>query len=174
MFKKIAHKAKQTLKTVMLYGSAMIVAAAILVATLYFGAYKLIMAVQLNNGTCPIAQEVKAEEVAPVQIEVVDVSKGVITEVSAYNSVEAQTDSTPCIGATGEDICKRYQKTGECLIGNNSHPLGSIAYIEHIGQCTVVDRMNAKYANRVDIFMDKDIDRAVNFGLQNLAITWVK
>jgi 3D (Asp-Asp-Asp) domain-containing protein len=172
MFKRIAHKAKQTAKVVALYGSAMIVAAAILVATLYWGTYKLIMAVQLNH-SCQTVVTTTTPEIAPAKIEVIDVSKGVITEVSAYNSVSGQTDDTPCIAADGSDICKRYQ-AGECIIATNSKPFGTIGYVEKIGQCTVADHMNSRFKNRVDIFMDKDVARAVNFGLQNLAITWVE
>lgn len=172
MLNKFARKAKHAAKVAALYGSAMVVAAALLVATLYWGSYKLIMAVQLNQPNCQVVATT-TPEIAPAQIEVIDVSHGIITEVSAYNSVPEQTDGSPCIAADNSDICKRYQ-AGECIIATNSKPLGSIAYIDKIGQCTVADRMASRYQNRVDVFMDKDVDRALAFGVQNLAITWVK
>lgn len=103
------------------------------------------------------------------EIEIVDVSTGVIREVTAYNSVESQTDSTPCIAADGTDICKRYQ-AGELICAANFVPLGTKIYVDHYGLCTVADRMNKRYPNRVDVFFDKDIDRAVRFGLQRLMV----
>lgn len=103
------------------------------------------------------------------EIEIVDVSTGVIREVTAYNSVECQTDSTPCIAADGTDICKRYQ-AGELICAANFVPLGTKIYVDHYGLCTVADRMNKRYPNRVDVFFDKDIDRAVRFGLQRLMV----
>lgn len=103
------------------------------------------------------------------EIEIVDVSTGVIREVTAYNSVEWQTDSTPCIAADGTDICLRYQ-AGELICAANFVPLGTKIYVDHYGLCTVADRMASKHPNRVDIFFDKDIDRAIKFGLQRLLI----
>lgn len=103
------------------------------------------------------------------EIEIVDVSTGVIREVTAYNSVEWQTDSTPCIAADGTDICLRYQ-AGELICAANFVPLGTKIYVDHYGLCTVADRMNKKHPNRVDVFFDKDVDRAISFGLQRLLI----
>jgi len=40
--------------------------------------------------------------------------------VSAYNSLPAQTDSTPCITASGLDVCARYEKLNdEDIIATN-------------------------------------------------------
>lgn len=94
---------------------------------------------------------------------------GTIREVSAYNSVSGQTDSSPCIGADGTDLCQRHEK-GECIVASNAYPLGSKVTVEKIGICTVADRMNRRYQNRVDIFMNKDIKRAINFGVQRLKV----
>jgi len=103
------------------------------------------------------------------EIEIVDVSTGTIREVTAYNSVEWQTDSTPCIAADGTDICLRYQ-AGELICAANFVPLGTKLYVDKYGLCTVADRMNSRYSNRVDVFFDKDIDRAIRFGLQKLMV----
>lgn len=111
----------------------------------------------------------KIEKAQAKGIEVVDVSTGTIREITAYNSVEWQTDSTPCIAADGTDICLRYQ-AGECIIAANFVPLGTKLYIDKIGLCTVADRMNKRYSNRVDIFFDKDVERATKFGLQRLLV----
>ena len=95
--------------------------------------------------------------------------KGVTREVSAYNSVSAQTDNSPCIGATGQNLCELQKKVG-CIVASNAYPLYSKIKIDKIGVCTVLDRMNSRYKNRVDVFMDKDIERAVKFGVQRLEV----
>lgn len=95
--------------------------------------------------------------------------RGLVREVSAYNSVPEQTDASPCISADGTDICRRYKK-GECIVATNAYPLKTRLRIDRIGDCTVADRTHARYSHRVDLFMDKDIEGAVNFGVQKLTV----
>lgn len=118
-----------------------------------------------DSGSVYIIHEAKASPI----IEIIDVKSGIIREVTAYNSVEWQTDATPCIAADGTDVCKRYQ-AGECIVAANFAKLGSKIYIDKIGLCTVADRMASKHSNRVDVFFDKDVDRAIKFGLQRLLV----
>jgi 3D (Asp-Asp-Asp) domain-containing protein len=92
-----------------------------------------------------------------------------IREVSAYNSVPEQTDSTPCISADGTDICKRHKK-GECIVASNAYPLNTRLRIENIGDCIVADRTHPRFRHRVDLFMDKDVRGAKNFGVRKLTI----
>lgn len=96
----------------------------------------------------------------------------VIREVTAYNSLPEQTDSTPCISADGTDICKRFEK-GENICATNAYELGTKLYVENFGECTVADRMNKRFANRVDLFFNKDKDRAVAFGKQKLEVSLI-
>lgn len=95
-----------------------------------------------------------------------------IREVTAYNAgVEAQTDDTPCIGASGDDICQLLEE-GKNICAANFVPLGSLLYIEKIGECLVLDRMAEKFKNRVDVAMRSgEIERALKFGKQNLAVS---
>ena len=95
--------------------------------------------------------------------------KRTVREVSAYNSVSWQTDTTPCISADGTDICKRYKK-GECIVATNAYPLNTRLRIESIGDCTVADRPHSRIRQRVDLFMDKDVTGAKNFGVKKLTI----
>lgn len=95
--------------------------------------------------------------------------KRMVREVSAYNSVPEQTDSTPCISADGSDICQRHKK-GECIVASNAYPLNTRLRIESIGDCTVADRMHPRFGHRVDVFMDKDVHGAKNFGVRRLSI----
>ena len=71
--------------------------------------------------------------------------------VTGYNTVPAQTDSTPCIAASGANICGRRD---------------AVACPRHISLGTVVeirgttyvceDRLAKKYDSRFDISCDKD------------------
>lgn len=74
------------------------------------------------------------------------------TYVTGYNTVPAQTDDTPCIAASGANICGR-RDTVACppLL-----KLGSIVEIR--GKKYVCeDRMARKYRGRFDINCDKDM-----------------
>jgi hypothetical protein len=72
--------------------------------------------------------------------------------VTGYNTVTGQTDSTPCIAASGADICGRRD---------------AVACPRHIGLGTTVeirgatyvceDRLAKKYDSRFDISCDKDM-----------------
>jgi hypothetical protein len=72
--------------------------------------------------------------------------------VTGYNTVAGQTDSTPCIAASGADICGRRD---------------AVACPRHIGFGTIVeirgttyrceDRLAKKFDRRFDISCDKDM-----------------
>lgn len=85
--------------------------------------------------------------------------------VTAYNTVEHQTDSAPCIAADGSNICG----SSECVVANNALALGTMIELEGFGDCVVRDRMNARYsAEYMDVSFDKDEPRAWAFGVQHL------
>ncbi len=91
--------------------------------------------------------------------------------VTAYNAGdETQTDSTPCIAANNEDICKALERD-EKICAANFVPLGTHLWIETLGFFTVVDRMNKRYPNNVDIAMVKhEKKKALIFGRQKLNV----
>lgn len=85
--------------------------------------------------------------------------------VTAYNSLPWQTDDTPCITASGMDICERNT---EDIIATNLWylPFGTKVrlpdlYGDKIFQ--IEDRMNKRYSRRVDIWM-KEYTDAKSFG----------
>ena len=94
-----------------------------------------------------------------------------IRVVTAYNAGDPrQTDDTPCISASGENICKALAK-GKKRCAANFVPLGSRLYVEKIGVCLVTDRTNKRYRNRVDIAMQRDeYHKARRFGRQKLTV----
>lgn len=95
----------------------------------------------------------------------------VLREVTAYNVGDRkQTDRTPCIGATGVDLCRLVDR-GLNVCAANFVDLGTTLVIEEFGECRVLDRMNSRYSHRVDIAMRKDeVRKAVEFGLQQRVV----
>ena len=104
-------------------------------------------------------------------LEAIDVSEGVIREVTAYNVGDpAQTDDSPCIGASGQDLCKLVDQ-GVKVCAANFVPLGSKLYVQNVGECLVLDKMAEKHPNRVDVAMKTaEKQRALKFGLQRLEV----
>lgn len=87
--------------------------------------------------------------------------------VSAYNSQPSQTDSSPCITASGLNVCERGAE--DIIATNFMHlPFGAKVRFPELfgGKIFIVhDRMNVKYSNTMDIWL-KDYDEAVSFGRQ--------
>lgn len=167
MWTKTKATAKKLIKNLVTYGCMVIVAATLLDFALYTASYKAIMAVQLPH-SCPVAtttQAITTAKIAPVQIKV-----GKVARVTAYNSVESQTDGSPCIAADNSNVCERHAK-GECIVALNGVKFGTKLLIEKIGTCTVADRTATKHNGTIDLFMGDDVARATNFGVQHLAYT---
>lgn len=83
--------------------------------------------------------------------------------VSGYNTVYWQTDSTPCISASGDNICGR----SDVVACPRYIPLGTWVKIDGKNyQC--LDRMAEKYTNDnyFDICFDKDIQSALDWGVR--------
>ena len=95
-----------------------------------------------------------------------------IREVTAYNvGGPKQNYGNPCISANGENICAALN-LGFKRCAANFVPFGTQLYIAHYGVCTVTDRMNRRYRNRVDIAMKvTEKDKALQFGLKMLEVT---
>lgn len=71
--------------------------------------------------------------------------------VTGYNTVPEQTDSTPCIAASGANICGRT----DVVACPRKMPFGTKVEID--GKVyTCEDRLAEKYDNRIDISCDKD------------------
>jgi 3D (Asp-Asp-Asp) domain-containing protein len=85
--------------------------------------------------------------------------------ITGYNTLPYQTDSTPCISASGDDICGR----NDVVACPRYIPLGT--WVEIAGktyQC--LDRLSEKYDDRFDICFDKDVESARNWGIQYLEV----
>lgn len=89
--------------------------------------------------------------------------------VTAYTSSPAETDSDPCIGASNQNLCSLYAEgTGICA--SNAYPFGTRLKVEGFGDCTVLDRMNSRYPERVDVYMGFDRPRALNWGVKQVNV----
>jgi 3D (Asp-Asp-Asp) domain-containing protein len=94
-----------------------------------------------------------------------------VLEVTAYNvGVPDQTDGKPCLTADGSNACRELAQ-GIKTCAANFVPLGTRLLIEGFGICTVKDRMQHRFANRVDIAMPAhEKGQANRFGVQNLEV----
>jgi 3D (Asp-Asp-Asp) domain-containing protein len=117
--------------------------------------------------------------VCPSEAEIIkveqEVVRGTIREVSAYNvGVVAQNDSSPCTPANGENICEAV-KRGYKRCAANFVKLGTRLEIEGFGECLVVDRMNKRFGQRVDIALGADeIQKARQWGVKQLSVKIIK
>ena len=73
--------------------------------------------------------------------------------VTGYNTVPAQTDDTPCIGASGKNICGRR----DAVACPRKIDLGTVVVIRG-ATYTCEDRLARKFDRRFDISCDKDAE----------------
>jgi len=98
-----------------------------------------------------------------------------IREITAYNAGDPyQCDNTPCISASGDDICMLLTQ-GINICAANWVPFGTILEIKELGECVVLDRMNSRTPERIDWAMRAhEKTKAINFGLRHLAVKIIK
>lgn len=123
-----------------------------------------------NNVNAPLTPGVGSEIVTVDDLAGWFVEKptpGLVREVTAYNvGRRRQTSDKPCIGATGQNLCRLVARGLKVCAANFVDP-ETILNIEGYGECIVLDRMHRRFAHRVDIAMRKDeVDKAVEFGIQ--------
>ena len=126
----------------------------------------IILAFLIGVGIMTMVQKLPANEFQitpeePIKIEKEMVGHRVIT---AYNAVEEQTDNTPCISASGMNVCKTYKR----VCASNEFPFGTLLLIN--GRVwDVQDRTNSRYNYRIDLLMD-DYDEAMEWGSRVLEV----
>ncbi|MDO8559998.1 MAG: hypothetical protein Q7S23_03080 [bacterium] len=89
--------------------------------------------------------------------------------VTAYNSLPEQTDSTPCITASGYNLC---QADEENVVAANFLRFGTkVRLPDYSGEkvYTVQDRMHPRFDRRMDLWMRERSD-ARKFGLRTLTV----
>ena len=99
------------------------------------------------------------------EIEVCEVLDEYKTIVTAYNAGDPnQCDNSPCIASNGENICTALA-LGYKRCASNKYLFGTTLEVEGYGKCIVVDRMNKRFTDRVDVaFTAEKKTEAMAFG----------
>lgn len=119
-----------------------------------------------KTSDAPVSNILHDEVLLPKQAEPEEVVQRVLkATVTAFNTVESQTDGSPCVAAGGW-ICGR----NDVVACPRSIPLGTWVEIEGMGKYECMDRMNGRFPNRFDISFDKDVQAAIRFGKRYLTI----
>lgn len=90
---------------------------------------------------------------------------GVPVTITAYNPVEAQTDTTPNITASNKEVRHGMIALSRDLEKDFGFEFGDLITIYNVGVFEFEDRMNKRWKRRVDILM-KNKDDAKKFGEQ--------
>ncbi|MBD8513314.1 3D domain-containing protein [Photobacterium sp. WH77] len=95
---------------------------------------------------------------------------------TAYNSVPAQTDSSPSIAAWGDRLkpgMKAIAVSRDLLKMGLKH--GSKVKISGLpGEYVVLDKMHHRWSKKIDIYMGRDVRAAKNWGRRAVTITVLK
>ncbi len=93
---------------------------------------------------------------------------------SAYTSSLDETDSTPSLAAWGDTLrpgMKTIAVSRDLIKKGLSHGVKvSIEGLE--GKYTVLDKMNKKWQNKIDIYMGTDKKAAIEWGKRKVVISW--
>jgi 3D (Asp-Asp-Asp) domain-containing protein len=124
----------------------------------------------LNNGKNEILKRNDSNDGLPI-INKRQPVKVVNMVITAYTSHINQTDDSPCITASGLDVC---QRGAEDIVASNFNwlPFGThIKIPELFGDRVFIihDRMNSRYSQRVDVWM-KSYSDAIKFGKKYAAV----
>jgi len=78
-------------------------------------------------------------------------------DMTAYNSLPAQTNGDPCVTANGDNVCMLYEQYGyQNTVASNAFPFGTLLRFPDLYGDKVFrvnDRMARRYRNRVDFWM---------------------
>jgi 3D (Asp-Asp-Asp) domain-containing protein len=93
---------------------------------------------------------------------------------AAYNSTVAQTDSRPAEAAWGDSLVPGLRAIA---ISRDLIPLGLgqgvTVRIEGLeGEFTVLDKMDARWRKRIDVYFGKDVAAARQWGEKQVVIRW--
>jgi 3D (Asp-Asp-Asp) domain-containing protein len=93
---------------------------------------------------------------------------------TAYNSVPEQCDDSPDEGAWGDWL---HPEVKSIAVSRDLLEMGltknTVVEIEGLpGKYLVLDKMNSRWEKKIDIFMGKDVDQAIQWGIQKVTIRW--
>jgi 3D (Asp-Asp-Asp) domain-containing protein len=100
--------------------------------------------------------------------------QSIVVTATAYNSLPEQTDDDPTVTAWGDQL-----EPGMKIISVSRDliPLGldyrALVSIEGLtGEYLVLDKMNARWEKRIDIYMGTDLEAARAWGARQVRIRW--
>ncbi len=96
-------------------------------------------------------------------------------EATAYNSLPEQTHHHhPSITAWGDTLkpgMKAIAVSRDLIKLGLTH--GTTVRIEGLeGEYKVLDKMNRRWENKIDIYMGEDLQKALNWGRKTVTISW--
>lgn len=113
--------------------------------------------------------EVNVEQTKIQKTEKVEIKRTIIVTATAYSSTPWQTDDTPCVTATGYDVCNKTKN----IIAVSRDLVRSLGYHKQVmlpqlyGEeiFYIEDTMNERFMNRIDVHHNSTKD-AREFGLK--------
>ena len=100
---------------------------------------------------------------------------GILTvTATAYNSLEAQTDSDPDVAAWGDRLKPgmKVVAISRDLLGRGLTRNSKVRIPGLPGEYLVLDRMHSRWENRIDIYMGEDVHAARRWGARRVRIAW--
>lgn len=94
---------------------------------------------------------------------------------TAYNSLPAQTDSTPDIAAWGDRLrpgMKAIAVSRDLLKKYGLKHKDKVKISGLKGEYEVLDKMNKRWKKKIDIYMGKDRRKALKWGRKDVTIQW--
>lgn len=94
---------------------------------------------------------------------------------TAYNSLPAQTDSTPNIAAWGDRLKPGMKAiaVSKDLLKQYGLSRGTKVKIKGLkGEYVVLDKMHPRWRKKIDIYMGKDRRKALRWGRRKVTIQW--
>jgi 3D (Asp-Asp-Asp) domain-containing protein len=93
---------------------------------------------------------------------------------TAYNALRSQTDARPYHAAWGDSLVPgiRSIAVSRDLLAMGLKP-GMLVSIDSLaGRYIILDKMDARWTKRIDIFFDKDVKDAREWGERRMVIRW--
>jgi 3D (Asp-Asp-Asp) domain-containing protein len=128
-----------------------------------------------SAGRAPVPPLPPAPAETPAPLPKASAERTLRVKASAFNSLRAQTDSTPNIGAWGDRLTPGMKAIA---VSHDLLELG-IARGQRVrirgldGEYVVADRMSSRWQRKIDIYMGVDVQAARNWGVREVEIVWM-
>ena len=100
--------------------------------------------------------------------------KSLVVKASAYNSLVGQTRGKPNVGAWGDELVpgmKAIAVSRDLLKRGLTHNV-RVTIDGLPGEYVVLDKMNKRWKQKIDIYMGEDRESALAWGVRRVTIRW--